>query len=74
MVILAKLFLAGAIIAIIWGTIARFAGHNATGAATWPQDRLVLTVVLSGLSLSFWLSGRLSVYLGKGCARGIRLP
>ena len=65
MVILAKLFLDGTMIAIIWGTIARFAGHNAAGAATWPQDRLVLTVVLRGLSPSFCLSGRLS-----GVSRG----
>jgi len=75
MVILAKLLMAGASAALIWGAFIRFAGHRAAGEAAWPLGPSIATMVLSFVSLAFYLAGKLSIFAGRKMReRGIKLP
>jgi hypothetical protein len=69
LVILAKLFLAGAILALGWASIIRFARQSN------PSQSLTAALVLSILTVAFWLTGKACVLLGRWMRqRGLKLP
>jgi len=75
MVVIAKLMLAGAFIALVWGTVARFIVQRAAGGPVLPLWTLILVLLLSFLAGAFWLGGKLLIFLGRKMReRGIKLP
>ena len=75
MVVLAKMMVVGALIALSWASYVRFFAHPATTAVGWPQEQLNAAFVFAGLACFFWLGGKLLIFLGRKMReRGIKLP
>jgi len=75
MVVVARLFMVGASIAIAWAVFIRFSTHETGGSAGWPAGPTTAAIVFSGLTGAFWLCGKLSLFLGRKMReRGWKLP
>jgi hypothetical protein len=75
MILLARLFAAGALIAFLWAASIRIAGHPVAGGTAWSHGPSLAALVLLLLSVAFWLAGKLSVFVGRKMReKGIKLP
>jgi fucose permease len=75
MVVLAKLMVGGAVIALVWGAVTHFFGHQVPGEGFLPLWTFILVLVLSVAACAFWLGGKLLIFLGRKMReRGIKLP
>ena len=75
MVVIAKLMMGGAFVALSWAVVIRLTGHQASIEAAGLSKPAISSIVLSSLSVAFWLAGRFSIFVGRKMhERGMKLP
>ena len=75
MVVIAKLMMGGGFVALSWAVIIRLVGHQASIETVGLSKQAISAIVLSSLSVAFWLAGRFSIFVGRKMReRGMKLP